>query len=166
MPRVHKLKTKARRGDKPNHRCQKCREDILPGQERFEWEFRYGGPLRQHVTCGYPSRSALTQSKMGGIYDAIDSMQWGDTDGSIAEDLRSIAETVRDVANEYEEAASNFGNGGENQERYEQLESFADDLDSVASEIEGQEPDEGQDEDEFIEALREQAQAACDECPY
>lgn len=165
MPKVYTYKTQARRKTTEPYRCIRCREDILPGQERYEWSFRYGGTYRQHVSCGYPKRSQLTQSKMGAVYDAIDE-PWGDTQEEIATNLENAAEVVREVASEYEDAAEAFGGAGENQERAEALEAFADELGQAKDEVEGADKEDSETDEGFIERIYAFADDAAGNCPY
>jgi hypothetical protein len=143
----------------------KCGKDILPGQERYEWSFRYGGTRRQHVTCGYPKQSQLTQSKMGDIYASFEDLAWGDTAEALVADLESIEETAEQVRSEYEEAAENFGGQGPSQESAENIELWISSLQSARSDIETAEQKEGESDEEFISRLQEIAQGAVDECP-
>ena len=165
MPRVYTYKTQARRGDKAPHTCVKCHKPIEPGQDRYEWSFRYGGTRRQHVSCGYPRRSQLTQSKMGAVYDVIDG-DWGTTQEDVKTNLEMAAETVREVASEYDEAAQSFGGQGENAERASELDSYAGTLDDASREVEDAEKEEGEDDEAFIARLHEIAENAASECPY
>lgn len=162
MPRVS-TKKKSKAG-KPYH-CGKCGKKIVPGEMYYEWSFRYGGTRRQHEKCGRPSRGQLTQSKLGAVYDACDgaeeTISKATEKDAIVEALNSAAETAREVSEEYNEAAEAMGAAGESgtsAERRDELESFADSLESAASEIEGEEFDEddGIPETEWIENLRQQ----------
>lgn len=133
MPRVH-TRTKAARG-KP-YTCSTCGKEIQPGEEFYYWDFRYGGTRRSHTSHGYPRRSQLTQSRMGEVYDAVESVEaLIASDGWVYEDVESAIEELKGVVDEvktsYEEAAEHFGGQGSNQERAEELEPFADALDQI-----------------------------------
>lgn len=133
MPRVITRKKSARGSE---YRCTKCGSTIEPGSDYFQWVFRYGGARRQHATCGYPTRSQLTQSLMSDVYAGIEEVEAaGDDMGSFADALEALVETARGVAEQYEAAAEAFGNAGENQERAEALTGWIDDLDGKAEEI-------------------------------
>lgn len=147
MPRVQS-RTKSTRG--APYVCSTCGEPIKPGQEFYYWSFRYGGTRRIHVTHGRPRRSQLTQSAMGEVYAAVESLEdlmngdweFADVEGAV-EDLKS---TVEEVKTQYEEAAEHFGNAGTNQERAEELEPFMDALEQIdLDDFEEEDPD---DEDE------------------
>ena len=167
MPKVYTYTTKARRDGKPPLKCGVCREDILPGQKRYEYEFRYGGKRVRHVTCGYPKRSELTQSKMSSVYATIEGIEgsWGDSTQEIAMNLQAIIDTVEEVKTEYEEAAENFGNAGPSQEMADELDMFQSTLESALSEVENMEREEDEDVDDFLQRVIEVAQGAVDECP-
>jgi len=131
VPRVHtKLKSKA---GKPRT-CDKCGEPILPGTRYYEWSFRYAGTRRRHSTCGYPRGSELTTSRLSEVYAAIEAVEdesssWESEDDA-RQSMEAAVDTVREVASEYEQAAESFGQAGPNQERYEALDEFADELES------------------------------------
>jgi len=163
MPKVYTYKTQERRkhADKGYYRCSACGQDILPGQERYEWSFRFGGTYRRHVTCGFPRPSELTQSKMAQVYaatEAVEDLFKEDvTLEEVQEALNTAAEEIEQVASEYEEAAQNFGQSGENQERYEALDSYADTIRSAADSF---------DEETSQEDIESGVQEAISECPY
>lgn len=164
MPRVYIYTTRKRR-DGSNYTCSKCHKDILQGQKRYEWSFRYGGTYRRHVDCGYPRQSELTQSKMAEVYSATedleDQLQGNDWVLEDAENyVQEAAEAIREVANEYEEAAQNFGNAGENQERYEALDAYADEVENSLNGISGFETEEDREE------VRSVVSDAISQCPY
>lgn len=170
MPRVYTYRTRKRtkHADKGNYQCSKCGEDIVEGQSRYEWSFRYGGTFRRHVDCGYPKPSELTQSKMGQVYAATEDLvtqlsgdEWAAED--VHSYLEEAAEAVREVASEYEEAAQNFGSQGENQDRYEALDAYADELSSADF---PEEPDDSESEDEWRERVRSAVDDAVGQCPY
>jgi hypothetical protein len=165
MPRVYTYKTRARTKHSEDgfYHCSKCGNDILPGQSRYEWSFRYGGTYRRHVDCGYPKQSELTQSKMGQVYaatEALEDFMLGEfTVDDLQEALNQAAEEVRQVASEYEEAAEHFGNQGENQERYEALDAYADEIEQV------QLPDD-QAHEGWEDEARSAVEDAISQCPY
>ena len=80
MPRVT-TRTK-NRGGRDRH-CGRCGEVIKPGEKYYTWAFRYGGS-RFNCYRHHPRQSELTQSKMSGVYAAIES----------AQDAIAAAETV------------------------------------------------------------------------
>lgn len=150
MARARVKPTGQRKGGKPPFRCRKCGNAIEPGQDRYEWSFRYGGTYRQHVSCGAPRASELTQSAgkqtlyaaqeavedaLGGADpETIEEFEsWRD---GIASALRDASSDATDVAGDYEAAAEPFGGEGENAERRDSCETWASDLDDAASEVE------------------------------
>lgn len=163
MPRVA-TRTKAKRGRK--YICGKCDKPIKPGTKFYTWSFRYGGTRYQHEACGYPRRGQLTQSKLGSVYDAVDDAETIISKATSPEDigaaLSGVKDTVDDVQGEYEEAAEAMGAAGESgtsREYADELSTFGEELDSAASDIEGEEFEEedGETEAEWLEGLREKA---------
>lgn len=148
---------------RPQPTCDKCREVIEPGTQRYTWSFRYGGTYNRHEACGHPRPSELTQGAVGTLYAAQESVQDAMSfDGSTVDDfdswksdvaqaLNDAAEAAREQGGEYQTAADAFGGAGENQERYEACESWAEALETAAGEVEGIEVDlsdvPGEDED-------------------
>lgn len=169
MPKVHTYKTQARRGGKPPFKCVVCGQDIDPGEERYEWEFRSGGPRRQHTSHGYPKRSQLTQSKMAEIYSTIEAIEehggWGDTKEYVEANLQSVEEAAQEVHLEYEEASENFGGGGPSREKADELESFISELSSAQSDVSNVEKEEGEDDERFMDRVRDIAVEAVSSCP-
>lgn len=141
MPRVN-TQTKSNRG-RTLH-CGRCGATILPTETYFSWSFRYGG-TRTNCHRHPPRSSELTQSKMAEVYAAIESAE-DQLDGcttieDIKDQVTDVASTVQEVAGEYRDAAEAFGGQGENAER-------ADELDSWADELESFDPDEPPDPDD------------------
>lgn len=142
MPRVQtKKKNKA---GKP-YDCGSCSEKIKAGQEYYEWSFRYGGTHRQHVSHGRPKQSQLTQSKMSGAYAAVEAAEESIASAECVEDIRSALEEcageIESVKDEYQDGLDGmFSQDGavaqEVQEKIDALESFKDELDSAASDLE------------------------------
>ncbi len=168
MPRVYTYRTRARTKHKDQgfYTCSKCGQDILPGQSRYEWSFRYGGTYRRHVDCGYPRQSELTQSKMGEVYaaqEAVEDLFGGWTDVSELESaLQEAADTVDSVASEYDDAAQNFGGQGENADRASELQSYASDLQRVSL----PEREEDEEEDVWRDRVESEVSDALGQCPY
>jgi len=165
MPRVHS-RTK-RRGGK-TYTCDKCREPIEPQQRYYTSSFRYGGTRTRHETCGYPRPSELTQSRLSEVYAAMETLQdnadtW-ETEEDAQQAAQDAADVVREVVEAYTEAAEHFGGQGENQERAEQLESFADDLESWQPPYLADYTEEGEEEPD-LHAWREAAASEVPECP-
>jgi hypothetical protein len=162
MPRVYTQK-KNRAGSR--RACGRCGKEIKPGEKYYSYSFRYGGT---HYRCAdhWPKRSELTQSKASEVFSAIEGCE-AELDGGLdtIDDIRtaveSVAEVARDVAAEYEEAAEYFGGEGENRERADMAEQFADECESFEPdevEPEGDEPT----EEETQEALEAAANDARD----
>lgn len=162
MPRVH-LKTKRAAGKRP-YICDTCREIIEPGVEYYTWSFRYGGTRFRHKDHGYPRPSELTQAKTASILAAIEAEEDGwhqwETEEDAQQAAQNIAEVAREIASEYEEAAEAFGGAGENQERYEMLDAYADELESWQPPYQADYKVDDKDDDSEVdmEAWREAAQ--------
>jgi hypothetical protein len=155
MPRVNTQKKSTRGKD---IRCGRCGADIVPGEEYFKWSFRYGG-TRTNCHLHRPRPSELTQSKLSGIYAAVESAEdtlksEGLTVADIHEAVGQVAEVTEEVASEYEEAAEPFNYQGEHQER-------ADELRDWGSELEGFYPDESDD----VQEVRDEALELVGGCP-
>jgi len=147
MPRVNTA-TKNKAGKEVQ--CGRCGKKIEPKEKYYHFKFRYGG---KHYRCSahFPRPSELTQSKMSGVYAAIEGAE-----DSIAEiragkapltdlssDLESTADEVESVRDEYQESLENMPEplqggptGEEIQEKIDALETFAEELRSAASDIE------------------------------
>lgn len=113
--------------------CGKCSEAIKPGDTYKTWSFRYGGTYYRcsGLACR-PRPSDLTQSKLSEVYAAVESAEDEIPGLNYIEEIKSsvdqVAETTQEIAQEYEEAAEPFGGEGENAERAQELESWADEL--------------------------------------
>lgn len=119
--------------------CGKCRARIPVGEGYFWWKPRYGS---RKVRCEKPecrfTQADTTTSKMAEVYSAIDdaTSQINDWDGESSDDLQSVMEecasAVRAVADEYESAAEAMNGAGEShQEKADELNSFADELENI-----------------------------------
>jgi hypothetical protein len=166
MPRVY-TKTKNRGGKKLSYSCSRCPEPILPGQTYHEWSFRYGPKMRQHTQHGLPRRSQLTMSKMSGVYAAVEEVE----DLISAEEfeieaaksaMEDAASTIREVASEYEEAAEPFGYSGENQERYEALDGWADEFEN----FDLPEREDGESEEDYRDTFRMEVESILTDEPF
>jgi hypothetical protein len=176
MARAH-LKTKNKAGQPYN--CCRCAGKIVAGEKYYEWKFRYGGQYRQHASHGSPKQSQLTQSKMSGVYAAVetaeDNIDQADCAADIAAALNDCASGVGDVRDEYQSGIDNMPEGlqqgsvaQESQEKIDALQEFCDNLESVASEIESEsEPEETENDEtldevkaDWLEGLRQQAHDA------
>lgn len=158
MPRVQS-QIKSNRGRERS--CGRCGRTIEQGESYFKWSFRYGGT---HFRCkDHPPRpSELTQSKMAEVYAAIENAEDGLPGAEGVDDIRDlineVAEAANQVAEEYREAAEPFQGQGENAER-------ADDLEGWAQDLEYFDADEDEDADDPLEGAREEAREKLGECP-
>jgi len=164
--------------------CVKCSEKIRAKEPYYEWSFRYGGTYRQHQSHGRPKPSQLTQSKMSGVYSAIegaeDDIAAADTAEDISLALNTCADEVDAVKDEYQSSIDNlpeqFQSSTPIQEKVDALDEFISALQNAASDIEGDEfeDDEPEEDDpkhdewenkrsEHIEGLRQQAYDALGE---
>ena len=142
MPRVsEKKKNKA---GKP-YDCGQCSDKIVAGETYYEWSFRYGGTHRQHAKHGRPKQSQLTQSKMSGVYSAVEAAEDAIQSADCVEDLRSAldecASSVGDVRDEYQEGIDGMISpdgvvGQESQEKIDALEEFISELESASGSLE------------------------------
>lgn len=162
MPRV--IVQKKNRSGK-ERACGKCQTVIQPGEQYKKWSFRYGGTRYRCMKpeCA-PRPSDLTQSKMSEVYAALENAQDAlpaTAYEDLEELLREAGETASEIAEEYREAAEPFGGEGENAERADELEGYADELQSFQpDEPEGDEPTA-----EETEEARSQAEQILSECP-
>jgi len=156
MPRVT-TKTKSRSGK--DYTCESCHKKIEPGTKYYKWSFRYGGTHRQCAACGMPKQSQLTQSKMSGFYAAIEAAEAAINSATSIDDLASAlndcAQAVDEVRQEYEDGLDNMPDGlraaaeeGEVGEKMQALEEFKDNLESKATDLEGEE---FEDECQYVE---------------
>lgn len=129
--RVHHAK-KSNRGR--DYNCQRCGKKIEPGESYTYWTFYRGATV---IRCHeHPPRpSDLTQSNMQPVLVAMEAIEdLGGTDFS-EDDIKGAVDELVSAANEardlYEEAAEHFGGEGENAERRDAMESFANDVESV-----------------------------------
>lgn len=133
--------------------CRSCGQPITPGQVYHYWRFRFRRPLKVHEGCPV-QRSWLTGSEiLGTIWDLVDNYAAeGDTPEEVAASLRDFSEQFRGdvVEGLFQEKLSNMegaGTGLENtpvyeelQERMYELESYCDNMDAEADDIESAEP--------------------------
>lgn len=156
MPRVNSKKKGTAGKD---YQCGRCGRKIEPGETYYSWDFRYGGTQRR-CKDHYPRQSELTQSKMAGVYTALEDFEdsvraleapaEGDEDArnDLAQQVQDLANTaaegVREVAEEYHEAAEAMGEAGsEHEEKADSLDGTADELEQY----EGDSPEDYVDED-------------------
>lgn len=141
---VARVKT-VTRSMKP-YTCGKCGVELPKGSE-YRW-YKVGFRSRtRRIRCMSaqctPRNSELDDSKMSGVWAALETAEDNIVAASSIDDLKealeSAAEEIRDVATEYSDAADAMGDAG-----YEMQEK-ADALEEAASELEGtslSEPDE------------------------
>ena len=144
MPRVS---TKKKNSAGLPYDCCRCSNKITAGNQYYEWSFRYGGTYRQHVSHGNPKQSQLTQSKLSGAYAAIESAEEAVGTAESVEDLifalEECASEIDGVADEYQDSfdaiPENLQQGSpaqEMQEKIEALQSFSEELNSAAGDLE------------------------------
>jgi hypothetical protein len=163
MPRVERIR-KNRAGKE--RKCGKCGKVIQPGEHYLKWEFRYGG-AHYRCTAHPPRPSDLTQSKLSTVYAAIEQAEDELPTLASADDIEAtvqgVADVVTDVVEEYRDAAEPFGGEGENAERADELEGWAEELAGFdASEADSEDYDS---EDDRLEAVRATASEALSGCP-
>lgn len=172
MPKVITIKRKA-----AGHRvyiCQVCGEPVQPGEVYHTWKFNRGARYWQHKKCGFPKRSMLTNSKMGTVYDAVDSFDVSAVESTdeIKELLAQVAEAARSVAEEYGESADTIEDSWPSgtpvseacRATSEELHSYADTLENWEPSQEKPEMDEADgDEQEYNETVEDWLQHMRDE---
>jgi hypothetical protein len=151
MPKVYKQKKSSRGAVRT---CGRCGREIKPGEQYYQWSFRFGG-TRYNCADHYPRASELTQSKMSGVYAAIEGAEDALPGASTVDEVNAIvqttAEEIRAVSEEYNEAAEAMGAAGESSESRER----ADTLESAADQLEQWEAEEGDDENDNDDARTE-----------
>ena len=160
MPRVS-TKKKNKGGKAESYRCDSCQEPIVAGQEYYEWSFRYGGTHRQHTTHGHPKQSQLTQSKMSGVYSAIESAEESLASAESIDDLKAALDdckgSIEEVRDEYQESIDNMISpdgavAQECQEKIDALESFMEELESTSDNLDEFDEDEPEEPEGELDA--------------
>lgn len=159
------LKT-VRRAQKPQGDCSHCKTPINAGDPYRYWKpgFRSRTKIRvcMQAACT-PKRSQLENSKMSDAYAAIEDaesiIQAAETIDEIRTALEECSQAVQTVADEYSEAISETPMlEATLQEKVDELESFAGDLD--ATELE--DPEDDADDGEKADALENARSEALD----
>lgn len=181
--RIYQQRFAARKGKTIS--CEKCKDPIPKGAtyRSFQVGFR---SRYTHVRCMKasctPRPSELESSMLAEVYsaqegaqDELTALENGDP-GEDASDIKSVVEScgegIRGVADQYREAAEAMGSAGEGSDNEER----ADTLETAADELEGWDPDD--DEPDFDgcanekheamgpvpEDVLERGSADCDEC--
>jgi hypothetical protein len=173
MPRLHYVK-KARFSKKPR-KCRRCQAVIKQGDAYYWFANRIGRASirKDFCTLHRPKQSDMTTSdKLARLYEARETVEgvlkgsiarcdWDDYRSEVSAALRECAETAREVGSEYEESRNNMpeglqdsGTGAEIEEKAQSCESWADELEQAADDIdstdapepdEPEEPEEGED---------------------
>lgn len=172
----------------PNNRkeleCGSCHSTIPKGAG-YRWtKPRYGSRKVRclKASCAFKA-SDLSSSKAAIVHDAIDDARdqilTAESQDEIQMILSDVAQTARDVGQEYQDASDQWagGNGHEEwQEKADQCESFADDLESWSFSGEDDEeavrqfvrdeeddPEDGESEDDYKTRIEDLCDAAWDE---
>ena len=157
MPRVYTV-NKAR-ASKRTRTCRVCGHEIQPGESYRYFEPRYGPPV-MYCHEHHPSRSHMTSSKLGPLYDMQDEFDPSnyDTLEDLQTALADIASCAEEVASEYEDSISNMPEGlQDSSPAAEEMREKIDALQSYASELESFDPDvETFDEDQAREEAEEE----------
>lgn len=156
MARVHFVK-KARKADKYS--------EIKRGDSYYWWKFRFGG---KHKSKTPPRRSQLTQSEfLGTMYDIEDRIAEIKTLEDAQSERDAIVDELRDLASEQEDKLSNMPDslqyaptGEMLQNRADECNSFADELEGIDLEIEEEEPEvvereEGESDEDYQKRVEE-----------
>lgn len=140
-------------------RCCRCVEPISVGQEYYTWAFAFGATYYQHATHGIPKPSQLTQSKLSGVYAAIEAAEEDLSSAVSVEDLQialaSCKDAIEEVRDEYQEGLDNMPDGlrdaaTETQEKIDALDDFASSLESCADNLEEFDEDEPEIDEQVI----------------
>lgn len=119
--------------------------DIKKGDTYYWWKFRYGG---KRMSKTPPKPSELTQSKMSGVYAALEAMQEtvdvatcpddvSDALTECADEIRSVAEEYRDAVQNMPESLQQGSVAEECEDKASQLDDFAQEIEDAASEVDG-----------------------------
>lgn len=109
------------------YRCQRCGQEIEPGQRYYYWSRRVSPNNYQHVDCGFPRPTQLSSRKTAAVVEAAQDAsnsisEWEPTLPEVDEDtteleldvsdlesyLEDVATSAEDVADEYEDSVSNM----------------------------------------------------------
>lgn len=149
--------------------CTRCRAPIEVGSA-YRWIKRRGGPRINRcmeAACAF-TNSDLTSGKVSDAWSAIETAQAeiaeADSEQECMDALASCAESLREVAEEYAESASNIREHFSESATADECEEKAEELESFASDLDGWTPE--HDESSSIEEVREQASAALDDFPF
>lgn len=148
---------------------KKARKDfpeygIKKGETYYWWSFKNGGKFKSKT---YPRRSQLTRSEfLGSLYDIQDAIGELSADESLADEVNSIASDLRQLGEEQADKLSNMpenltysATGELLQERADRCESAADELESVASDIDPENKDDDETEEEYYQKMLDEVQA-------
>lgn len=163
--KIYAVKT-ARKAQGP---CQKCGIQILPGMP-YRFFVKGFRSKFKHIRCMKPecspTRADRESSMLAEIYAAIDDASFMGMESleEIKGVLEEVASVARDLAEQYATASVNQNTGAvfnvDAEERGQQLESYADDLDSWdPSEDEPEEPTEDNWDDQEFDTLEEAVDA-------
>ena len=136
-------------------KCGECEKEIAPGTMYYWWAF-FRGPRFVRCEEHKPRPSQLINSKMAPAYGAIETAEAainkaGATIEDIAAALEECAGEIEAVRDDYQEGydnmpdfAQNGATGEDSQNKIDELENFASNLNSVAEEIRAMENDDGE----------------------
>lgn len=146
---------------------------IKKGESYWHWSFRVGSRFVKRYSKTQPKRSQLTQSAfLSAMYDIEDSLDdevksflKGENDfEGLASACEDAASQVRDTGEECESSRSNMPEGlqdGETgqllEQRYDQCNSIADELESAASDIRDLQPEKPEDDEKDGDTTNEDA---------
>jgi hypothetical protein len=137
MPRLNTVKKAAK--DQGN--CGGCGKPIKKGMP-YKWIKCFRGPKQIKCESCKFRPSEFTTSKMGAIYDAQEDThnaisEWdGQNLGDLTSHLECLAETVREVSQEYQDSADNIREHFQESETADELEEKAQNLEGWADDIE------------------------------
>jgi hypothetical protein len=138
--------------------CQHCSKEIEVGQAYYYWSRHRSPKSFTHVECGAPSPTMLSSAKTAVIEEAVgavDLTSWdptvpSDWDGNpasldvgfddVVSMLTEIADVARDVGSEYESGVDNMPEGLQQGSTGEAMREVAQELESWADDLESFEP--------------------------
>lgn len=143
--------------------ARKDNEVAKKGESYYWWKFRFGG---KHYSKTPPRPSQLTQSEfLSTIYDLQERIEAiGGTDLESAKGEReSIVDELRTLADEQEEKRGNMPESLQDSESGQLLQERYDDVNSMADDLEGVDLDLEKENDESDEDFDTRVQEALDE---
>jgi DNA repair ATPase RecN len=142
MPKINHVKKAA----KDQQNCGRCGTEIKKG-DAYKWiKPRYGSKKTRCSVCAFRNSDLTGSDKLSRVYSAVENVEdfladWDGDDGdfsNLGAALEEAAAELREIADEYQESCDaireNFSDSptaDECEERADEINSFADDLENV-----------------------------------